>query len=278
MYHLRRFRLCSDVSPRRLIEAGFQSECGLPAEGSAVSSLFHRNYHLSSDGEHIHLLVKLGGAPWTFEENFSYYIDGEGYCFQSFCELLSRMEDTTRRALLISRYNYVMGVLLDDGILTEIYPEDGVISAVVKVDIKEGGLAPARSLWVPAGMDDLACLYPGRVVRLREGEKTFSGMVSSNVVRGNGLEELLLSVDPQFPRAVLDTSIQFVSMEGLKVSPRLECTRPKSVKIRKRVDEYYAHGAFKTAVKVVNGVLEDGYTAYLVAKMFGLKYIPFFGD
>lgn len=49
-------------------------------------------------------------------------------------------------------------------------------------------------------------------------------------------------------------------------------SRPGTYKIERRISEFYDTGSFKTNI-IVNsvGILKDGYTAYLVAKMFGLE-------
>ena len=50
----------------------------------------------------------------------------------------------------------------------------------------------------------------------------------------------------------------------------LASTNPSVDKISQRINEYYQSGRFKTVVLChPDGTLRDGYTAYLVAKMFG---------
>ena len=50
----------------------------------------------------------------------------------------------------------------------------------------------------------------------------------------------------------------------------LASTNPSVDKISQRINEYYQSGRFKSVVLChPDGTLRDGYTAYLVAKMFG---------
>lgn len=60
-------------------------------------------------------------------------------------------------------------------------------------------------------------------------------------------------------------------MSEIKIPKRFEESRPAVAKLKRRLEELYEDGEFKTKV-IVNGdnLLLDGYTAYLVSKMFGM--------
>lgn len=68
-----------------------------------------------------------------------------------------------------------------------------------------------------------------------------------------------------------------VELAQLNVPLDMELSAPSSSKIAKRIDEFYTCGKFSTPVVFSpNDDLTDGYTAYLVAKMFGHKTLSGF--
>ncbi len=61
-----------------------------------------------------------------------------------------------------------------------------------------------------------------------------------------------------------------VSMEDITVPLIFDMSTPDSSKLMQRVHEWYRNGAFNTKVEFhADGELKDGYSAYLVARMFG---------
>ena len=60
------------------------------------------------------------------------------------------------------------------------------------------------------------------------------------------------------------------NLSDIHIPLYMERSSPSPNKIAKRVDEFYRTGSFKTPIICSpDGNLHDGYTAYLVAKMFG---------
>ena len=70
-------------------------------------------------------------------------------------------------------------------------------------------------------------------------------------------------------KKVIATRTKF-NLADIHIPLDMERSSPSSDKIAKRVDEFYGTGSFKTPIICSpDGNLQDGYTAYLVAKMFG---------
>jgi hypothetical protein len=66
-----------------------------------------------------------------------------------------------------------------------------------------------------------------------------------------------------------------VLLTDVKITSSFAKTQPRNEKLNKRLDEYRSHGACETPILVdENMVLFDGYTSYLVYKMFGVEKIP----
>lgn len=77
-----------------------------------------------------------------------------------------------------------------------------------------------------------------------------------------------------FPlRKIVATTVN-IALDSIVIPNYMVRSRPSDEKIAKRFMEYYHNKRFNTNVVVAeNGVLVDGYTAYLVAKVLGLPYI-----
>ena len=62
-----------------------------------------------------------------------------------------------------------------------------------------------------------------------------------------------------------------IDVTSIIVPKAFKYSNPSTEKIAKRINEYRTHGKFKTPVVVgEDGMLKDGYTAYLVAKMLDI--------
>ena len=65
-----------------------------------------------------------------------------------------------------------------------------------------------------------------------------------------------------------------IPMDGIEIPEAYESSLPHAGKIGKRVNELYS-GHFKTRIEIdPRLIIKDGYTAYLVAKMFDLDTLP----
>lgn len=68
--------------------------------------------------------------------------------------------------------------------------------------------------------------------------------------------------------------IQSVELERIHVPFDMAVSNPSPEKIKTRIEEFYSGGSFNTNVEVeTDNTLIDGYTAYLVAKMFDHTYL-----
>lgn len=101
------------------------------------------------------------------------------------------------------------------------------------------------------------------------------GVAQTGVLSGDGIERLAITNGARFPlRQVCAVRMNYPTAQ-IKIENGMKATRPGKKKIIARLNEYYEHGAFNTVLIVdSNHCLKDGYTAYLVAKMFDLPEIP----
>lgn len=68
---------------------------------------------------------------------------------------------------------------------------------------------------------------------------------------------------------------KIVNINHIGVTAAFASTQPCNTKLNKWLDEYRRSGKFDTEIYVTEkGVLFDGYTAYLVYKMFGVENVP----
>lgn len=70
-------------------------------------------------------------------------------------------------------------------------------------------------------------------------------------------------------KSVVGAMVDYV-VANIHIPWEMEASTPSPDKICCRMGEFYSTGAFKTKIVIAaDGTLLDGYTAYLVAKMFG---------
>lgn len=99
-----------------------------------------------------------------------------------------------------------------------------------------------------------------------------TGKATTNVMHGDGIEELLGQSKSHFDDLKVLAKFEEFIMEDIKIPDIFSSTYPSIEKINKRLEEYYDSGKFNTLVKLNHdNLMLDGYTAYLVARMFGEK-------
>ena len=101
------------------------------------------------------------------------------------------------------------------------------------------------------------------------------GVAQTGVLSGDGIGRLAASNGAKFPLRQVCAVKMGYPIGQIRIENKMKATRPNKKKIIARLNEYYDHGAFNTVLVVdSNHYLKDGYTAYLVAKMFDLPEIP----
>lgn len=132
-----------------------------------------------------------------------------------------------------------------------------------------------KSYWfeVPAAMAGLIQKGDTVICETRFGEQP--GIAQTGVLSGDGIERVAQAAGAKLPmRRILAVTYK-IPMEGVKLHSSMAGTKPAVRKLAKRIEEFYETGAFNTKIAMsADGYLNDGYTAYLVAKMFDLDYIP----
>lgn len=132
-----------------------------------------------------------------------------------------------------------------------------------------------KSYWfeVPAAMAGI----------IRKGDTVFcetcrgkqKGVAQTGVLSGDGIERMVKAAGAKLPlKRILEVTYK-IPMKCIKINHDMITTKPAAHKLAKRIEELYTSGAFNTKVVLSpDGYLNDGYTAYLVAKMFDLVYLP----
>lgn len=68
--------------------------------------------------------------------------------------------------------------------------------------------------------------------------------------------------------------IKTIRLSRIKIPPDMHLTPPGAEKMKKKYLYYLKYGKFHSAITVGHSyILKDGYTTYLLAKMFGQKKI-----
>lgn len=122
------------------------------------------------------------------------------------------------------------------------------------------------------------CLLPyikkGTKVRCDTIRGNQLGTVTVSPMSGDGAKEIAKENGARFPLKKIIGAIVMVPISDIKVPSRVARSIPGAEKLRNRMLEFSQHGCFCTDVVISrNGTLLDGYTAYLVCKMWDIKAI-----
>lgn len=105
-----------------------------------------------------------------------------------------------------------------------------------------------------------------------------AGIVVGSVLNADDVRDIMLSSGATLPLKQIVAVPHEVPLDEIKIPKYMSRTKPKDEKIAKRFLEYYHTGKFNTNVTLdSNGLLRDGYSAYLVAKTLGLSSITILG-
>jgi len=142
---------------------------------------------------------------------------------------------------------------------------------IVEVCHKCGG----KSFWfeVPDELKDM--IHEGSSVVCSTKVGNSAGIAQTSVFSGDGIEMIAVQNGATLPlKSIIAVQVNF-PMSEIKIGNHMKATRPARKKIQERLAEYYKDEKFYTRVSIdKRGYLVDGYSAYLVAKMFDLKEIP----
>lgn len=101
------------------------------------------------------------------------------------------------------------------------------------------------------------------------------GIVVAADLDEQDVKEVMVASGATFPLRKIVATAQMVLMSSIKIPAYMARTKPADGKIAKRFLEFYHTGQFNTNIALHdNGVLADGYSAYLVAKKIGLAFLP----
>ena len=106
-----------------------------------------------------------------------------------------------------------------------------------------------------------------------KGTRT-TGHATTEVMQGEGIEELLSQKVSHFDDLKVLGVFKMIPLKDIKICELMKCNPPRVEKIAKRIEELYSLSYFDTTVEInTDNYLMDGYTAYLVSKMFDLEHI-----
>lgn len=105
------------------------------------------------------------------------------------------------------------------------------------------------------------------------------GIATTGVISGEGAMDIAKLNGATFPLKEICGVVKIINMNQIKIPAMFKRTIPSGNKISKRIDEFRKYGGFQTNVEIDDhGWLRNGYTAYLVCKMFDLPEIKTFID
>ena len=113
-------------------------------------------------------------------------------------------------------------------------------------------------------------IRPGSHVACDTSRGRKYGVVVGSPLDEKDVKTVAMASGASFPLRQIIAVAAPMSVESIKIPEYMTRTKPSDAKIAKRFMEVYHNGDFNTSV-VVNedGVLLDGYSAYLVAKQLG---------
>lgn len=100
------------------------------------------------------------------------------------------------------------------------------------------------------------------------------GNVVSSVMTGEEADRTIEGEHATLPLKSILSVIKEIDIENIEVPVWMKKSKPSKEKIWRRKQEIRLLGGVKTKVKIKDGVLKDGYTAYLVCRNAGMSAIP----
>lgn len=132
-----------------------------------------------------------------------------------------------------------------------------------------------KTYWFEVPDDLIEIIRPGDTVLCDTVLGRQKGIAQTVVVSSDTIENIAVMHGATLPLKRVVGVYKTFPMDVIEIPEYMKNTKPAVDKLVSRIEEWYLRGVFKTKVVISNnGTLQDGYTAYLVAKMFGLKNIP----
>lgn len=101
------------------------------------------------------------------------------------------------------------------------------------------------------------------------------GHIVSDVADGEAAEHMIAENGATLPLKSIFAVVDNVAIHGIRIPIWMELSKPNQYKIEKRKQELETYGCVRTKVRTdENGILQDGYTAYLACKNKGMDIIP----
>lgn len=117
-------------------------------------------------------------------------------------------------------------------------------------------------------------VYPGAHVACDTARGMVRGIVVGSVMDECDVYDIMIASGAKFPLRKIVANWRCVPLASITIPKYFKNTKPRDETIAKRFLELYNTGGFQTDVIVSDdGVLQDGYSAYLVAKFIGVSHI-----
>lgn len=104
------------------------------------------------------------------------------------------------------------------------------------------------------------------------------GVVVSDVMSGDEadqeIERMLMECGARMPLKYISAVVETIDISDVRVPIWMEMSTPHKSKLDRRKRELQEFGYFHTNVCIEDGILKDGYTAFLVCKNKGMKMLP----
>lgn len=140
------------------------------------------------------------------------------------------------------------------------------------VMVKHGSCGRAYWFEVPDQIDPQP--LPGTRVACDTARGKKYGVTVGSVVNSDDVMEVMQASGATFPLRKILAATHDIKLADITIPDYMARHSPCDALLSKRFLEYYHTTQFNTKVVVdENGVLKDGYSAYLVAKLLGLSVI-----
>ncbi len=120
-----------------------------------------------------------------------------------------------------------------------------------------------------------SCIKEGTRVICDTSMGQSSGTVVSEVLTGEAADRAIVEGHATMPLKSILAVVENVNIADVSIPIYMRFRRPRREKLIKRKQELFSLGCVTTKVYIdENGVLRDGYSAYLVCKNKGMSAIP----
>lgn len=272
---IKHYKLRDGIAKEDLEAAGFHSGSWQRKDDHEWMSMWRPLY----DEIEIDIDVDLTTREWDDFENVLVMDDDFGQPYTPFYNYLNGKTNLFQiLEHVVDAYNNFMDTLVKQGVLAAIPATDDLIDAAPKalhiVAVKHKP-EQKKNYWFEVPEKLVPLIQNGTTVLCNTRRGQQSGVAQTDVYYVDVVNRLAEYEGARLPLRKIIGVRKEIPMRGIKIGSHLETSYPSKNRMIQRLKEFYDCGAFCTRVVVDSaGWLIDDYSAYLVAKMFGLTSIP----